>query len=429
MEYIPETGHPPSGAAARAIPEETAEQKQIRKTESLPLSVQASQFLTSDIRAYGSMLSQIVTERDELNPLVDPDPAKDEVGEQRMRKAVARSRLKGAVKAVIAQAETDQPAGKMKRTGKGSVAIQGMIKSLLDLQIITTQPSIKQALQAKAFSEAARAGQRPGLAPRGNLQDDEYWLEALDKKHRMGDGLGKLKSVWQREGSPMNFFDWMDAKGTAALEAELRKVCLASSIPALMTGVKYLDQMTRKNACVNMADGELRLNGEPFDTTKYTTEFSGPGWAIYVLSPSPLYNFYVGNHIMGTEHHSSLLAGGKVAAAGELKVSNGKLEIITAKSGHYKPTLDMFLTVLGVLRLRGNIDLSQVKLPLYYAPPKEPTEAPIHPMKYAAVSTYEPITVPAPATIMVNALEFLTQPSSRPKDYLIYDAGGMFAPS
>src|SRR4051812_6262166 len=43
MEFIPESTA--GGATGAAIPAETAEQKQIRQTESLPLSVQASQFL------------------------------------------------------------------------------------------------------------------------------------------------------------------------------------------------------------------------------------------------------------------------------------------------------------------------------------------------------------------------------------------------
>ena len=74
------------------------------------------------------------------------------------------------------------------------------------------------------------------------------------------------------------------------------------------------------------------------------THFSGPGYAIYVMSKEG--HLYVSSHSVGHRHHSSLLAGGVVAGAGELKVSAGWLRWISNKSGHYQPDVfDMYQTL------------------------------------------------------------------------------------
>ena len=49
-------------------------------------------------------------------------------------------------------------------------------------------------------------------------------------------------------------------------------------------------------------------------------------------------------------HHSSLVAGGEVAAAGELEVINGKLEFINDRSGHYRGTPEFTEQALDRLR-------------------------------------------------------------------------------
>jgi hypothetical protein len=85
----------------------------------------------------------------------------------------------------------------------------------------------------------------------------------------------------------------------------------------------------------------------PFDTADLVTHASGPGKAIYVMSK--LGNLHVSRHSVGYRHHSSLLAGQKTAAAGELEVTAGKLLWISNKSGHYRPNLKHFLQVLHIL--------------------------------------------------------------------------------
>ncbi|MEL6926870.1 MAG: hypothetical protein AAFO94_22710, partial [Bacteroidota bacterium] len=52
-------------------------------------------------------------------------------------------------------------------------------------------------------------------------------------------------------------------------------------------------------------------------------------------------------------HHSSFLAGGPVAAAGEIQILNGQLKKINTKSGHYKPSVELVQQVLTELSRRG----------------------------------------------------------------------------
>lgn len=56
---------------------------------------------------------------------------------------------------------------------------------------------------------------------------------------------------------------------------------------------------------------------------------------------------------IGQLHHSSFLAGGNVAAAGEMLVREGRLILITNRSGHYRPPPRISDQVVVELRMRG----------------------------------------------------------------------------
>lgn len=86
----------------------------------------------------------------------------------------------------------------------------------------------------------------------------------------------------------------------------------------------------------------------PLDTSKMSTFFSGPGYAIYVMGKGG--SIHVDAHAVGHRHHSSLLAGAKVAGAGELKVVDGWLRFLSNKSGHYQPSVLHLLQVLHILQ-------------------------------------------------------------------------------
>ena len=100
--------------------------------------------------------------------------------------------------------------------------------------------------------------------------------------------------------------------------------------------VKYLhDPAERERYAVRPGPVWLDADGQPFDTTNMVSKASGPGFAIFVMDLDG--RVYAGAHRVGLFHHSSFLAGGEVAAAGELQVRNGTLLSVTAKSGHYFP--------------------------------------------------------------------------------------------
>jgi hypothetical protein len=58
---------------------------------------------------------------------------------------------------------------------------------------------------------------------------------------------------------------------------------------------------------------------------------------------------YVGKHVKGMIHHSSFLAGADVMCGGEMWARNGKIELLTAKSGHYNPGIEHLVWALKVL--------------------------------------------------------------------------------
>lgn len=73
----------------------------------------------------------------------------------------------------------------------------------------------------------------------------------------------------------------------------------------------------------------------PFDTTAMYSISAGKGWAIFAMSASG--KVYATEHRVSRVHHTSPLAGGDVAGAGEISVAGGAMQGVTNKSGHYFP--------------------------------------------------------------------------------------------
>jgi hypothetical protein len=86
-------------------------------------------------------------------------------------------------------------------------------------------------------------------------------------------------------------------------------------------------------------DGLLRnaRDGSLADTADAATLHTrGGGRAIFVMDEQG--NLYASNYQhLGEFHHSSLANGQPVAAAGEIAVSDGVIQHVTAGSGHYQP--------------------------------------------------------------------------------------------
>ncbi len=127
------------------------------------------------------------------------------------------------------------------------------------------------------------------------------------------------------------------------------------------------DLAARDATKLKYSGGKMYLDAAfqtPLDTRQMVTMFSGPGFGIYVMSEEG--HLHVSSHSVGHRHHSSLLAGGTVAGAGELVANDGRLIWISNKSGHYYPSTPHFIQTLHELQ-RKNIDLSSVKVRFHTA--------------------------------------------------------------
>lgn len=124
-----------------------------------------------------------------------------------------------------------------------------------------------------------------------------------------------------------------------------------------------MTRLTIQNGQIFGADGEL------FDTSRMVTMHSGPNWAIYVMSAENI--IHASSHAVGKRHHSSLLAGGPVACAGEIQVEQGRLLVLTNKSGHYTPPPAYLSQVISVLDA-GGVEPDSYKV-LEHGPPPNKT--------------------------------------------------------
>jgi hypothetical protein len=144
--------------------------------------------------------------------------------------------------------------------------------------------------------------------------------------------------------------------------------------PHIVANTKYLTELGRKHFQVGFEDGKLTMDQHPFDTKDMKSHWGQQelteaeqqnlnGIAMYVMDPEG--NFYASPQIGSRFHHSSFLAGGPVAGAGEITVKDGKLLRISNSSGHYLPDVLNMIQVLQELNARG-VDLYGVKLNIKY---------------------------------------------------------------
>jgi hypothetical protein len=128
------------------------------------------------------------------------------------------------------------------------------------------------------------------------------------------------------------------------------------------------DTLAQSHTRLRFAGGRIftdDLCTKALDTSGMVTHFSGPGHAIFVMGKTG--NLHVDSHAVGYRHHSSLLAGKKVAGAGELKVVNGFLHWLSNKSGHYAPSIDHLMQVLHILQ-KKNVAMT-FRVSAFFPPP------------------------------------------------------------
>lgn len=204
---------------------------------------------------------------------------------------------------------------------------------------------LKAAIVSYKAAVTASLPHPPPMAPGRNptVLQLRVFHEAAQQAAQKNTGIEKIKAEIKQLRA------WLE-----------RQDCVVAADGSITAGlnnyvVKYdhdpaLQEMTK----VKILGGRLCLNNaeaKPLDTSNMVTNFSGPGYAIYVMSVQG--NIHVSPHSVGHRHHSSLLAGANVAGAGELKVSNGRLIELSNKSGHYSPSEVHLLQVLHQLEKSG----------------------------------------------------------------------------
>ena len=128
--------------------------------------------------------------------------------------------------------------------------------------------------------------------------------------------------------------------------------------------VKYLSEAERASMEVFVENGKLvDKAGKLLDTSSASSVFGGgEGKAIFVMDRNGRI-FMSSFQKPGVFHHSSFLGGKPVAAAGEITISNGRLVGLTARSGHYRPSISLVNQAKAELGARG-VDVSKIEITL-----------------------------------------------------------------
>jgi hypothetical protein len=221
-----------------------------------------------------------------------------------------------------------------------------------------------------------------------------YQFEKTDQKHRMGDLLKSCFQIYKKkypnvathnQHDTPSFYQWLDSLpemeriammadslkefgGRAIDKIKVRNYDFSqhnlkpSLVKAFLRGVKYLDQTSRKDYRVRIAPGVAQYRGKPFSTVQMRTVFSGAGFGIWVMSPKG--KMYAGSHVLGEFHHSSFLSGTSVRCGGEIRANNGKFEFLSAKSGHYMPSLEHLAWSIEIL-LKQGMDLTNTRVAVW----------------------------------------------------------------
>jgi hypothetical protein len=167
----------------------------------------------------------------------------------------------------------------------------------------------------------------------GTPLSPKYYLERIDKRHRYGKRLERLRLFWLKEGANKSFFDWLDVN-----EEKLGDIARKE--------VKYFDAEERRyyevkikgNRIVAADENRLRaaLRNSPNGEVMFVEDREGRMFAF------PKFKYEL--------HHSSFLAGTKVAMAGLMEVdADLRVRTITNHSGHYpmgEDKLEAFLSRL-----------------------------------------------------------------------------------
>lgn len=203
----------------------------------------------------------------------------------------------------------------------------------------------------------------------------KHWLEVADPYHRYGTFLRPYYDEWRTRPCSTNvhFFTWLDAGQGRYLDLKATKAtpteAPSSSSPSLSSPssppcststkdgkqnnivsrnqlekaiVKYCNKEERLWYMIKVnKNGDLFWANRPGEPLVHTSD--DQRW-IFVIDEQ--FNMFINSKKKSVFHHSSLVAGEPVRAAGRIEVSTGKIKNISQNSGHYLTTMPVLLCAL-----------------------------------------------------------------------------------
>lgn len=210
----------------------------------------------------------------------------------------------------------------------------------LEINLAAALENAKRATHVAQTTQIASIQPANPNAPGGGSR-----VKQLRNYHLQQQKKHILSAMWNAE--VIRIRQWLFRQGAKVTPAG--KIDWARSVRTVVYDRDIDDQEFSR---IEIKDGRLiTSDGQPLDTGAMVTHFSGPGYAIYVMSQEG--HLHVSSHSVGNRHHSSLLAGRDVAGAGELKVTDGKLTWLSNKSGHYCPDALQLLQTLHHIQKAG----------------------------------------------------------------------------
>ncbi len=179
-------------------------------------------------------------------------------------------------------------------------------------------------------------------------------LKAIHNQHQLN--VGTTAAVAKCKAKIQELREWLAREGvTPDADGNIRDLFGDVKNSAVSPGTVVYDEdsMLRKANKIRFSGGMLYSDDactQPASTDDMVTHFSGPGYGAFVMSAKG--SLYIGSHIVGKHHHSSLKCARPVACAGEIKIVKGRLDAITNKSGHYWPSEIHLLQVMAMLEKR-----------------------------------------------------------------------------
>ena len=196
-------------------------------------------------------------------------------------------------------------------------------------------------LRMKPLEDDYRVGEKEAASRKVMIRGEEVevhekaWLRDKLNAQRKADGLPELSEKgWRRNGT-------------------------AQSQPK----TQYFNEEQRDAHKATPEDGILKQGSEKLKPGGHIFAMDGDG-QIYTEHSDELTSKRDHMWARADVHHSSFLAGEDVAGAGEMLIGpTGKLEVVTDRSGHYKPGQDQNAQVLESMKEQG-VSLDTVKFML-----------------------------------------------------------------